>query len=1022
MAEFRRKDKTLRAAGSRRLAGFLLLAAAVLGPARAADAQIAPDGDWATLRTTHFDVTFPSGLEAVGRRAARLAEEAWVRLGATLHPPPRDRVELLLTDDVDQANGYAFVRPPVRVVVYLRPPVDGYALSNYDDWLDLVITHELAHVVHLDVTSAVGAFLRAIFGRPSAGWPLFPELAVPGWTIEGLATWYESRLGDQGRGRGTYFEMMLRTAALGGGLETIDRASGSSPQWPAGERDYLYGVSILQALVSRHGEAGMRAYLEATAGQWIPYRPDAAARDAFGEGFSPAWEAWSTEVRLRADSVRDLLSAAPGGLTVPERLTRGGRLVGPPAVAADGAVVYPRSDGRSDAQLRRRDPASGEDAFLLRTNGNARVAVGPDGTVLLAQAEYRDNYRVLDDLWRVEPTGEARRITRGARLDQPALSPDGAWAAAVRTGSGTTELVRVDVASGASRPLPELPAGPWAMPSISPDGRWIAATRWAAAGRADVVIVDATSGEVALEVTRDRAIDLAPTWTRAGTALLWGSDRTGVPQIVTATVDPGSGQVGPVEAVTRVVTGVAFPALDEARGWLYVTEYTADGWELARVSWFPDGPRSPAPLDARFRASAAPPRPELPPETEAALAAPVRPYSSLPSLRPRYWAPLVAGGVDRRGRAVVEDYLGFSTGGEDVVGRHAWGLRAAMSLGGQLAGSAGYAWRGLGVPVLSLDVQQDWDADGPFTVQPEGGEPRVLYVRERERRMRLGLTLDRVRFRSLARLAASGGMVWESRDLLDADLGPEETYSLARPTARLAEGQLALTLSTARGHALSLGREEGASLFLLGRIRRERTVADSLRGVRGQDRSRNDLLGQLTLYQSFPGPGFADAVVALRLAGGRSRGPGADAFSWDLGGARGQVEGLTGFSLFGGTSLFFPLRGYEEGVRSGWNAWAASAELRVPLVMVNRGLGLVPLHLDRLQATAFLDAGNAWGPAGGGPGYDSVRRDPLASTGVELTTTLTLLYRLPVVFRTGLAFPLVESSSPGLYLRLGLSF
>ena len=1022
MAEFRPKDKAGRGPTLRRSAAFRLLLLVALSGAGPVEAQIAPDGRWATLRTAHFDVTFPEGLEAVGRRAARLAEVARARLAETLVPPPEDRVELLLTDDVDAANGYATVNPALRVVIYLRPPVDGYALSAFDDWLDLVVTHELVHIVHLDATSPFGGALRTVFGRPPSGWPLFPELAVPGWTVEGLATWYESWLGDQGRGTGTYFEMMLRTAALAGRLETIDRTSGRSPQWPSGERDYLYGAAIFDALFQRHGEERARDFVEATAGLWVPFRPDAAAREAFGESFSEAWDTWSEEVRARADSVRAALEEAPGGLTRPERLTRGGRLVGPPGVDPEGRVVYPRADGRSDPQLRRLDPGTGTDTFVQRTNGVARIAVAADGTILLAQPEYRDNFRIFDDLWRLEPGGADHRLTRGGRVDQPALARDGTWAAAVRYGSGGSELVRVVVASGEVGSLPDLPEGTWGTPAVSPDGRWIAATRWSGPGRADVVVVDSRTGALAVEVTRDRAVDLAPTWTRDGGTLVWGSDRTGIPQIVAAPVEPGAGRGGTVEAVTRVATGVAFPALDETRGWIYLTEYTAGGWELARVPWDPEAPRSPAPLHPRFRDAVPRPMPPLPEDTRVSLENEVVGYDPFRSLRPRYWAPLVAGGVDRRGTAVVRGFLGLSTGGEDLVGRHAWGLRAAMSLDGHFAGSAGYAFRGLGVPVVSLDLQQDWDAQGPWTVQPEGAEPRVLYVRERERRVRLGVTVDRRRWRTLARVGVSGGMIWESRTLLDAELRPEEDYSLLNPGARLAEGQLSLTLSSARGQALSLGLEEGASLYLLGRLRREQTVADSLRGVRGSDRSRNDLVGQLTAYRSFPGPGFADAVLALRLAGGLSRGPGADAFTWDIGGARGQAERLTGFSLFGGSGSFFPVRGYDEGIRSGWNAWTASVELRVPLVMVNRGPGLVPLHLDRIQAAVFIDAGNAWGPVGGGPGYDAPRRDPLASTGVELTTSLTLLFRFPVLLRTGVALPLVDETRPAAYLRLGLSF
>ena len=62
-----------------------------------------------------------------------------------------------------------------------------------------------------------------------------------------------------------------------------------------------------------------------------------------------------------------------------------------------------------------------------------------------------------------------------------------------------------------------------------------------------------------------------------------------------------------------------------------------------------------------------------------------------------------------------------------------------------------------------------------------------------------------------------------------------------------------------------------------------------------------------------------------------------------------------------GGSVFLPVRGYERSTRSGRYAWSTSVELRAPLALVNRGLEALPLHLDRIFGSVFLDGGNAWG-------------------------------------------------------------
>ena len=128
----------------------LLAAIAVAVGARGLAAQgVDPRGDWRTVATPHFRVHFRAEHEAQGRRAAADAERAWARLAAEL-TPPRGPVDLVVADNVDFSNGYANTFPSNRIVVYAQPPVDVASLRFYDDWSELLITHELTHVFHLD--------------------------------------------------------------------------------------------------------------------------------------------------------------------------------------------------------------------------------------------------------------------------------------------------------------------------------------------------------------------------------------------------------------------------------------------------------------------------------------------------------------------------------------------------------------------------------------------------------------------------------------------------------------------------------------------------------------------------------------------------------------------------------------------------------------------------------------------------------------------------------------------------------
>ncbi|HZD04386.1 MAG TPA: hypothetical protein VE173_05700, partial [Longimicrobiales bacterium] len=514
-----------------------------------------------------------------------------------------------------------------------------------------------------------------------------------------------------------------------------------------------------------------------------------------------------------------------------------------------------------------------------------------------------------------------------------------------------------------------------------------------------VVILD-RQGRLLAEVTRGRALDLAPAWSPDGRWLLWSSDRSGITNLMAARIDSAGAGVGEARQVTNVLTGAFFPSVGPDGRWIHFSGYHADGFEVERIpfdpaTWFEPFPPAPAFADGggpggSGRAGATG---EAPPQVEGT----VEPYSPLPTLVPRYWEPVFRESVTSSGREVVSRSLGLRTSASDLVGRHRVDLEALVSTSGRRAsGGVAYRWAGLGNPILAVSAAQSWDAGGPLFGRHDDGSLERLWVAERERTVDADVTLLHPRYRRALSLGMGGGLVWEDRTLLDDALVPSEAFRLRTPRSRLSSLHVSLGVSTVRSHAFSVGPDRGVSLSVLGRTRREMDVADSLRSVVGRDRSTNEVIGRLLLFQDVPGPGYAHHVLAFRASGGAAEGPGADQFHYDVGGASGLREPFTGFSLFGSRSFFFPARGYPNGERVGRYAWSASAEYRFPLALVNQGVGLLPLHLDRLSGTLFFDAANAWGPELGLSGYQNPRQDPLTSAGGEVLARHLTFFSTPV--------------------------
>src|SRR5688572_9639888 len=206
-----------------------------------------PFANYRTIETAHFILTFEAGLEDYARRAAARAEAAHGLLAHAYGSTPRARIRLVIVDQGDFFNGSATPFPTNRVIALAHTSVEG-ELFYTDDPLELLVTHEVAHVFHLDEARRGWHVLRRVFGRAEL---TFPHLFDGSYLIEGLATFYESRLTDGGRVRGSRFRETLRAALLETTGPHLDEAESDPGAWPL-DRHYAFGSLFLDHLATRY--------------------------------------------------------------------------------------------------------------------------------------------------------------------------------------------------------------------------------------------------------------------------------------------------------------------------------------------------------------------------------------------------------------------------------------------------------------------------------------------------------------------------------------------------------------------------------------------------------------------------------------------------------------------------------------------------------------------------------------------------------------------------------------------------
>jgi hypothetical protein len=133
-----------------------------------------------------------------------------------------------------------------------------------------------------------------------------------------------------------------------------------------------------------------------------------------------------------------------------------------------------------------------------------------------------------------------------------------------------------------------------------------------------------------------------------------------------------------------------------------------------------------------------------------------------------------------------------------------------------------------------------------------------------------------------------------------------------------------------------------------------------------------------------------------------------------------QLGGASQFDLTQAPMLNqrnLPLRGYigSEAALRGQNTSMASIEWRTPLTDIDRHAMTPPIGINRLSASAFMDAGSVWDNG-------NARSRYYRGVGVELLGEVLVYYRLPIPLRLGVARGLDAPSTTQAYLQLGQSF
>jgi Tol biopolymer transport system component len=583
-----------------------------------------PKLSWHSIRTEHFSIDFPSeSLSAADVRLARdfaqAAEQAYARVAPLMKWQPRERIDVVIQDFYDYANGSSAPFPSnVITAIPTFPSADRFATGN---WFRELLIHEFTHTEDMDMVAGLPRLLRWGFGRFSV-----PNAFLPVWGLEGLAVYTETELSDFGRDRSAYYDMQWRMAATESRFGAIDQATTYNlGRFPWGEAPYLFGGGFHKYLAARYGREKVVKLHQVSSGQ-IPFFSNAAARRVFGRPLTELWSDWQRDAEERAWSQVLTVRAQP--LTRFRRLTTSGEYWQSPVFSADDRHIYClRHDQSSLPALVSISLGTGEQEVIRSDFINPDLRLTPDGAKLVfSKPDLLNDHYEFDDLYELDlVTAELRRTTTGMRAREPSVLARDKSMLFVANSKGQTNIRKLDSLQSLTDVTSSTDYTQYSFPALSPDGRLLLTQVSRPGTGSDIALFDLVSGwQFAL--TSDRATDLQPRWSPDGNHVVFSSDRTGVFNIYAYSLKDRE-----LFQVTNVMGGAFAPAVSHDGRQLAFVSYSSGGYDIAVTDFDPK-----AWQEARLFIDT------LPRHEYAACSSlsPVTRYDPWPSLRPKSWLPI----------------------------------------------------------------------------------------------------------------------------------------------------------------------------------------------------------------------------------------------------------------------------------------------------------------------------------------------------------------------------------------------
>ena len=238
--------------------------------------------------TGNFLIIYPDWLEKQAWELATSAETIRSNVLELLDDDPGS-VTIYLGFAGSYTNGFA--DPLSNSIVILAYPKPS-PFMNFESWYPVVLSHELTHIVHLNMREGIPMFFDILTGIPV----LDAQFRSP--FVESTTVFSESSLKMGGRLNNPLLDSLVYYAKLGGWFPSLARVSSPPLEDLLGYALYYYiPPRFYSYLVRRYGREKTLKFLRELSSKPLGAGIEGVARDTFGKGLEELYEEWKDHIR-----------------------------------------------------------------------------------------------------------------------------------------------------------------------------------------------------------------------------------------------------------------------------------------------------------------------------------------------------------------------------------------------------------------------------------------------------------------------------------------------------------------------------------------------------------------------------------------------------------------------------------------------------------------------------------------------------------------------------------------------------